>query len=192
MLSFQDQTALQLLTAIIFPGIISIVIYNIISTRSIHWPSVPLEAAFYGYLNILITSSLTTNFVSLIPYTSIATLIMAILLGVVPFAARRIPKLGKKLPYPSESAWNYAFNKLKKNGFFCIIYLKNGTMVGGYLGSESLIASSCHEGDIYIQWEYFVNDDGSLGKIKKGTSGLVVVRSEISHITFLKNQNRSE
>ncbi|OEU69799.1 MAG: hypothetical protein BA863_04700 [Desulfovibrio sp. S3730MH75] len=185
---FQNQTSLQIASSIIFPGILSIFVYNFFSARKLDWTSIPIEASFYGYINLIIVTTIKSSTVSeYIPDTLLALLIPTIL-GLIPILAIHIPWLKKIAPYPAQSAWNYAFATLKKNAFFCIVTLKDGTKVGGYMGNKSLVSGSFDEGDIYIQWEYKIDEDGCLGEVKTQSNGIVIVKSEISHISFIENK----
>lgn len=87
------------------------------------------------------------------------------------------------------TAWDWKFNGMTEQ--WVLVTLKDGTRFAGFYGEESFTSSSPDERDMYLQWVYDINDDGTLSP-PDGEKGVLIAAGEIRTIEFLTVQGESE
>ncbi len=110
--------------------------------------------------------------------------ILGLILGVNvqnDFFRRLIGKLGLFTVHPVPSAWDWKFGGSLKEQWV-LVTLKNGVSFAGLYGKESFSASSPEERDLYIQWIYDINEDGTWSL--PGDKGVLITAEEVSTIEF--------
>lgn len=88
---------------------------------------------------------------------------------------------------PMPTVWDsvFSYSKLPENddGYFVIVYLKEGTKVGGFYGGTSSASCYPYDNQIFLQKGYTVTDNG-LGDPIKGSAGILVCSDDIARIEF--------
>lgn len=179
----KDHNSISAFLYIVTPGLVSIYTYHFFTPRPLDWKTLPFEACVYGFICRSIQQQLIDLCLLQSQNSPMSILAIAVLLGLIPFIFR-LKWLKRWARYPCNSAWNYAFEKSKKNDFFVIVHLKNGKNVAGYAGDQSFFSPSTSSGDIFLQWEYALCDDSSIGEYKHNSKGILIKSDEISHIEF--------
>ncbi len=85
------------------------------------------------------------------------------------------------------TAWDYMARKAM-NSRFVRARLKDGTWVGGWYGAQSYASGYPSSPDIYIQWAYQMNDDGSFGPPTEGSSGIYLRLDNIDVLEVIDRQ----
>ena len=91
-----------------------------------------------------------------------------------------LTKIRLKPIHPTPSAWDWTFSDFDEQ--FVLVRLKNGTILGGLMGSNSFVSSDPEERDIYIQEIYEVDNEN---KWSAQGHGVFISGGEISTIEFL-------
>ena len=92
-----------------------------------------------------------------------------------------ISRIGLFTVHALPTAWDWKFGGVSEEQWV-LVSLKNGVTFGGLFGRESFAASSADERDLYIQWIYDINDDGTWSS--PGRKGVLIAADEISTIEF--------
>ncbi|MGV9453154.1 DUF6338 family protein [Streptomyces sp. NPDC003635] len=71
------------------------------------------------------------------------------------------------------TAWDHVFSNLTRPRFVRA-RLKDGAWVGGWFDARSYASGYPHGGDLFLQWSYQMNSDGSFGPPVAGTAGLYI------------------
>jgi hypothetical protein len=89
---------------------------------------------------------------------------------------------------PVPQPWDCKFGENK--ACWIIVYLKDGTSIGGWYGKNSYCSSSPSKEQIYLEEVYEVDEDGVFGADSvRGTEGILILGDEISAIEFFKSEN---
>ncbi|MFC8404493.1 DUF6338 family protein [Streptomyces griseoincarnatus] len=72
---------------------------------------------------------------------------------------------------PTPTAWDHVFRGLTRPSFVRA-RLKDGAWVGGWFDARSYASGYPHGGDLFLQWSYQMNQDGSFGPPVAGTGGV--------------------
>jgi hypothetical protein len=89
--------------------------------------------------------------------------------------------------HPTPSAWDWTFEELGEQ--FVLVALRDGTHIGGLMGSDSFVSSDPTERDIYIQQMYDIDDPDNW---KPMDHGVLIADGEISTIEFWPITNSEE
>ena len=92
----------------------------------------------------------------------------------------------KNAPHPVAKPWDFIFQQRKQ--YWLILYLKDGSQVGGRYGLKSFASSAPADEQIYLE-EVWLVEGGVLQRAVKGSAGILVGASEISHIEFFDYQS---
>jgi Family of unknown function (DUF6338) len=91
---------------------------------------------------------------------------------------------------PEPTAWDYMLGKAI-NSRFVRARLKDGTWVGGWYGAQSYASGYPSSSDLYLQWAYQMNDDGSFGPPTPRSSGIYLRLDNIDIIEFIDRQGNA-
>jgi len=72
---------------------------------------------------------------------------------------KALEKLHVKLTHPIDTAWDYTFYETIGEGRYCIVTLKEGTKVYGFLGPASFIGSGNGNHDLLLENIYEMEND---------------------------------
>lgn len=158
--------------------------------RALDWGSAAFEGLFYGLLNLILSLPIlipvnASNLSVLHPVWfhicwGIVLLVFPILWPclLVFLHKKRLFTRWVQLPYPT--AWDFLFDQRPEA--FVLLHLKSGEKIGGYYGAGSYASAYPHEGDIYIELVYKVDENGMFQHVIPNTRGLLVRKDEYSHI----------
>jgi len=180
---FNDINALKLFIFIVFPGITAILTYGLLNPRAVNWAQLPLEGAFYGFLNLILfrsTLSIDSDLISYLLYFFLCP--AALSFGF--YKLRKIKKIQKYITEPASSPWDFFFEKREE--CFVLAKLKNGEVIGGYFGGCSCAGSYPNQDEIFIQYSYEIDENGFFGQAKKGTKGILIAKGEYTYLEFFK------
>lgn len=90
-----------------------------------------------------------------------------------------LTKLRLNPVHPTPSAWDWTFEALGEQ--FVLVALRDGTHIGGLMGSDSFVSSDPAERDIYIQQIYDIDEPDNW---KPMDHGVLIAGGEISSIEF--------
>ncbi len=190
-----DLDTLPLVLLFVLPGLISMQVYRLVlPSEKIDWSNAILQGGFFSAINYAILSPLiwaihqnnfpTTN-PKLYVFGSIFVLVIAPILW--PIIVRLLlskTRLLNKLQLPFPSAWDYYFSQ--RRTAFVLLHLKDGGLIGGYYGRNSYATSFPHNGEIYLETIYKVNDDGTFGDVIASTDGAIFRRDEYYYLELFK------
>ena len=87
------------------------------------------------------------------------------------------------------TAWDWKFSGMTEQ--WVLVTLKDGTRFAGFYGAKSFTSSSPDERDMYIQWVYDINEDGTLSP-PDNEKGVLISAGEIRTIEFHLQEERHE
>lgn len=178
---FANLETLNLFILITFPGITAILFYSLLNPRNVDWSLIPLEAAFYGFLNFILFKKLLLieqNSITPIIYFFVSPCVLTYLF----YRIRKIKKIQNFIIEPSSSPWDFFFEKREE--CYVIATLKDGSKVGGYFGGSSCAGCYPLAGEIYIQYSYDIDENGNIKKPYTGTKGIMIAKGEYKHLEF--------
>ena len=94
---------------------------------------------------------------------------------------RVLTRFGLFTVHPVPTAWDWKFSGSMKEQWV-LVTLKNGITFAGLFGRDSFAASNSEERDLYVQWIYDINDDGTWAV--PGKKGVLITASAVSTIEF--------
>ncbi len=97
------------------------------------------------------------------------------------FLRRVLSRLGLFTVHPVPTVWDWKFSGSMKEQWV-LVTLKNGITFAGLFGRDSFAASNSEERDLFVQWIYDINDDGTWSV--PGKKGVLIAASEVSTIEF--------
>lgn len=83
----------------------------------------------------------------------------------------------------SPTAWDFKFSNTTTE--FVLVTLKDGEIIGGYLGENSLASSDFNERDIFLEEVYKISDGGEW-IVDDRSKGIWIAGDQIRTIEFLK------
>ena len=186
-----DISTVNLFIVLILPGLISMQVYRMMMpSRALDWGTAALEGLFYGILNLILSLPILLplhhyNVQATHPkiYLALLGTVLLILPAIWPAILiwlHKTKRFTKWLQMPHPTAWDYFFDQRPE--VFVLIHLKTGEMVGGYYGANSYASAFPHEGDIYVELVYKVNEHGQFGPVMKDSRGLLVRHDEYTHV----------
>lgn len=98
-----------------------------------------------------------------------------------------LTKLRLNPVHPTPSAWDWTFEALGEQ--FVLVALRDGTHIGGLMGSDSFVSSDPTERGIYIQQIYDIDETDNW---KPMDHGVLIAGGEISSIEFWPLTNSGE
>ena len=96
------------------------------------------------------------------------------------------PVINKFFIHPIPKAWDYYFSKRKP--CYVLIHLKNGELIGGYLGGKSFASSFPNVEDIYLEQVWKVNKNGEFQNMIESTNGLWICKDNFNYIEFFQGK----
>lgn len=153
-----------------------------------------LQGLFYSCLNFVLLLPLVTlvgspGFAASHPWLLWISAIVVLLVFPVfwPVSLRALFKCRRvaariQIPYPT--AWDYFFDL--REPAFVLIHLRNGGLIGGYMGADSYASSFPYEGDLYLEAAYEVNQKGEFGAPIPDTKGVLLRQDEYSYLELFR------
>ena len=177
------------------PGFISIKVYDLIipSERRDFSKSILEAVAFSAInfaalawlLNIIYAQEFYENYnVWFYVFLTFILFIAPIIWPVILLNIRKISFIAKYTLHPIEKPWDYVF--YKKEAYWIIIHLKNGTRIGGRFDNNSFASSSPSREQIYIEEVWNIDEDGKFIKPIERSKGFLILGEEILGLEFFQ------
>ncbi|MDR1289890.1 MAG: DUF6338 family protein [Planctomycetaceae bacterium] len=172
---------------IVFPGLVAMRVYRLlIPTKSMDWQNAIHEASFWGTINVLFVIPLIVVVDWLMGdyIREEALFVLPVLTAIImPVVWRRLHNwsfLRYHLISPQPSAWDYYFS-LRKH-CFVLVHLKNGQLIGGYFGDNSLASAYPEKMSIYLEQVIYVNGEGAFGDAITDSLGIIIDSDTFDYI----------
>ena len=105
------------------------------------------------------------------------------LLALTLIRLRKMKIFYKHSPHPVPKAWDYVFER--KESYWVVIYLTDGTKIGGMYDTDSFASSYPEEEQIYIQEVWDINEHNKFIKKRNGSCGALISAKDIKTIEFI-------
>ncbi|MDQ6944942.1 MAG: DUF6338 family protein [Actinomycetota bacterium] len=95
---------------------------------------------------------------------------------------------------PTPRAWDYGWNRLfSRDDSPCFVRIRTNDdlWVGGYLGFGSFASSYPHADDLFMEYAYTMNSDGSFGGVVPGSQGMWVRCDDVRTMEFIAPPERT-
>lgn len=92
-------------------------------------------------------------------------------------------------PHPDHKPWKHVFKK--RESYWVIIELHDGTIIGGLYSEKSFTSSEPAKEQIYLEETWKLNNDGGFDEKKQSTKGIIVSASEMKYIEFFEYEQCS-
>lgn len=84
---------------------------------------------------------------------------------------------------PSPTAWDYAFSKGRT--LFVRAWLKDGGLVGGFLGADSYASSYPQEPNLFLEEQWKLDENGTFLEPLDDSAGLIILSGTIEVVELL-------
>lgn len=114
----------------------------------------------------------------------IGPIFLGLLLGIniqKDFVRRFLNRFGLYPAHAIPTAWDWKFNGMAEQ--WVLVTLKDGTRFAGFYGARSFVSSNPDERDMFIQWIYDIDEDGTWTP-PKSERGVLIAAGEIRTIEF--------
>lgn len=88
----------------------------------------------------------------------------------------------RNAPHPIEKPWDFFFKQRRPH--WVKITLNNGAIIGGKFYDRSFASSAPAEEQLYLEETWLLNDNGKFLRKVNGTTGVLVLSKNISHVEF--------
>lgn len=186
---------LVIFIAFVIPGFISLKVYDLfVPTDRKEIGKYLIDAVAYSCINyalvfwILILAErnkLNENhpfwfFLLVLAILFIFPIIWAMLF----FKLRKLKFFTKRIPHPTLKPWDYVFSK--RESYWVIVYLNDGTKFGGMYDTESFASSYPAEEQIYLQQVWEIDEKRKFLKPIERSRGIIVSKKDIKAIEFFR------
>lgn len=194
-MDFPEIKNLVIFIVFFIPGFISIKIYDLLVltdkrdfSKSIS-EAVGYSCINYGALFWLIYLIVKNDFYAESPFAFYALILLVLLIMPIiwPILFLRLinwKPITRHFRSPIPKPWDYVF--LKRESYWVIINLKDGSRVGGIYDTDSFASLYPIEEQIYLQQVWQLDENGKFSKPIVGSQGIIVMREQIASIEFLK------
>ncbi len=190
-----DLDKLVIFIAFVIPGFVSIKIYDLlVPTDRKEIGKYLIDAVAYSCINYALVSWILVladrcNLYKNHPFWFFLLVIsilflFPILWAVLYYCLRTLTFFTKRIPHPISKPWDYVFSK--REAYWVIVYLNDGTKIGGRYGSDSFASSYPADEQIYLQQVWEVNDDNRFLKAVERSKGILVSKKDIKAIEFFR------
>lgn len=190
-----DTNKLMLFIAFVIPGFVSLKTYELlVPVASKESDKQLIDAISYSSINyalmLLPIYEIETHQVrQLCPTAYILFYVFVLLIAPILWAyalkVLRTKEFSQRLmPHPTEKPWDYVFAQRKP--YWVIVTLKDNKKIAGRYGSDSFASSAPAAEEIYLEENWYINDDGGFDRPRTGTAGILILSSEIVTVEFFK------
>lgn len=180
--------------AFAIPGFISLKVYELINPSNAKESSYQIiDAVTYSCINyslLLLPIAVieSNNIKKTSPFWYITFYMVVLFIAPILWALawqwlRKREIFQKNAPHPTRKPWDWVFAQRKS--YWVKITLKDGTKLAGPYADKSFASSSPAEEQIYLEESWLLNEEGGLARSKKGSSGVIVMSSEISYLELM-------
>ncbi len=184
-----EQDKLILFIAFVIPGFVSLRAYELFfPSEKTESSKQIVEAITYSCINYALLSPLVVFFNSynlrssqgFIYYlTCLFVLFIAPVIWVFLWKTIRTSRFFQNVgvPHPTQKPWDYVFSK--REPYWIIVTLKNGTKIAGSYDSKSFSSSAPADEQLYLEEAWKLNDDGGFERVRTSTKGIIILSSEM-------------
>lgn len=194
-MSIWELDKLYLFIAFVIPGFIGLKAYEIIVPGNAKDSSKQLiDAIAFSCLNYALllwpilwveNSNLKKEHINIYALFYLFVLFMApILWGLLWKKIRTTEMFQKNAPHPTLKPWDYVFGK--RQAYWVIVNLKNGTKIAGKYDSNSFVSSAPAEEQLYLEEHWVLNEDGGFERPRETTEGVIILSDEILYVELFK------
>lgn len=181
--------------AFVIPGFISIKVYDLfVPTERREVGKHLIDAIAYSCINyalvfwILILAE-KNNLYSNHPFWFFILLVAVLFIfptiwALVFIKLRKLEFFLKRIPHPISKPWDYVFGK--RESYWVIIYLTDGTKFGGIYDTKSFASSYPEEEQIYIQQVWDIGENNKFLSPVDRSKGILVSKKDIKAVEFFK------
>ena len=192
-----EENKLLLFIAFVIPGFVSLKAYELFfpSQRTESAKQI-VEAVTYSCINYALLfwliafiegSKVKDNFIFLYFVFYVFVLFIAPIIWVWIWRVIRNSKTFQKTaPHPTQKPWDYVFGK--REPYWVIVTLKDGTKIAGSYDSESFSSSAPSEEQLYLEEAWVLNNDGGFERPRESTKGIIILSGEMASIELFRKE----
>ncbi len=199
-----DQNRLSLFVIFVVPGFISMKLWGmLVATEEKSLSGSLLEAAFYGALNLALTSWIIllaydldlkkNHYVIYLVCVFAILFIFPMIWPVLLWKLRTSQVISKFILHPFPTSWDFFF--AMKQPCFVIVHLKGGGKIGGLFYNESYASSHPQKRDIYLNEVWEIDETGHFLNKVPDSQGLWIDQGSFTFMEFLaipQNEEQNE
>ena len=186
-----DIQKLSLFAVCVFPGLVSIHVYRLMMpAKALKWESAVLEGLFYSIVNFALLNPLLLLILRRDFHhehwfwfwlVAVAVFIVGpVLWPILYVRAIRSEFLAKHLQTPYPTSWDFFFDQRRQ--CFLIVHLTDGNIIGGFFGTGSFAAGFPHQGNLYIEAVYQLDEEGHFLGPVPNTRGILLRSEDYAYI----------
>ncbi len=96
---------------------------------------------------------------------------------------RQLDRVGMGRADRTPSAWDWAIDVVESR--WVKVYLRDGSVIGGFYATESLAAAYSSQKDIYLEQMWEIGSDDKFSRMVEDTDGVWISHDMISHVVLL-------
>lgn len=185
---------LLLFIVFVIPGFISIRIHDLfIPTEQRESSKLIIEAIGFSCINYALLSwsiyfiskyDVSKQYPFLFAFFLIGILfIFPVIWPIIYIKIRKSKFVTNIVPHPIPKPWDYIFGK--REAFWLVIYLTDGTRVGGRYDTDSFTSSFPEDEQIYIQEVWNIDDNNKFLTKRTRSRGMLISSKDIKAIEFI-------
>lgn len=180
---------------LLVPGFISIKVYELITASDRrNWAESLFETAAYGCIDFAVLywafDALDSSvFLLHRPFARYLTWILIVFVApaIWPVLLHRALDsiwLRSHVLNQTPTAWDHFFSGRKQ--CWALIHLRNGAMIGGFMGEGTFTSSYPKDRDIYLTEVWKITDEGSFDERMAQTLGMWIGKESIDYVEFFR------
>jgi hypothetical protein len=199
-IEFNSLNVIQLffvLILIIFPGLVAMRVYRLVTpAKEVDWQNAVFESSFWGTVNILFASPFVCTIVWFIDLQWEILFVMlvffSISLPIIWVHIRRRKIFSDFFVSLHLTAWDYYFSS--RSACFVLVHLKDGKLIGGYYGKNSLASHFPEKMSLYLEKVIKVDENGNFGEWVENSKGVIIDKDvfnyvEVFHLPMIKESS---
>jgi len=89
-------------------------------------------------------------------------------------------------PHPTLKPWDYVFSK--RNRYWVIVTLKDGTKIAGNYDIKSFSSSAPATEQLYLEEAWVLNNDGGFDRCRESSEGIIILSGEMQTVEFFSKE----
>lgn len=181
----------------VIPGFVCIKTYGLIApSEKVKSSETIVDAIAYSCINysialpfIFIAESTLKKDYELFYYVIYVCIILLLPIAIAFswYKIRNTEPIKKRAHHPIGKPWDYVFSK--REWYWTIVTLKDGSKVAGKYGSKSFSSSNPESEQIYLEEAWLLNSDGGFERPTSQTKGIIIV-SDIQTVELFEYNSK--